>query len=58
MKVQQGKSDDSYTIDHSGTILVIDPKGNWYALFNTPHEAKNIAKDFETIVANYSAENG
>lgn len=58
MKVQKGKTDEDYTIDHSGTILVIDPKGNWYALFNTPHDAKNIAKDFETIVANYSPENG
>lgn len=56
MKVTQANS-DSYTIDHSGTILVIDPAGNWYALFNTPHDANNIAKDFQAIVSQYNSKN-
>lgn len=58
MKVTQPghENDNTYTIDHSGTILVIDPAGNWYALFNTPHDANNITKDYQTIVSHYQPE--
>jgi protein SCO1 len=58
MKITQPghENDKTYTIDHSGTILVIDPTGNWYALFNTPHDANNIAKDYQTIVSHYQPE--
>jgi protein SCO1/2 len=38
-----------YQIDHSGTLLLINPKGQLYAIFSMPHDAKQIAKDFEMI---------
>ena len=50
---QKGNQANEYTIDHSGAILLIDPAGQLYAVFSTPHDAANIAKDFTMIVDNY-----
>ena len=47
---------EEYTIDHSGTILMIDPKGNFYALFSTPHNVDSIVHDFKLIQANYRSD--
>jgi protein SCO1/2 len=41
-----------YMIDHSGTILLLNPKGQLYAIFSTPHDASAIAKDYLKIVSN------
>lgn len=55
MKIaDQGEQQGMYSIDHSGTILMIDPKGQLYAVFTTPHDAKAIAKDVSTIIKHYS----
>jgi protein SCO1 len=40
-----------YQIDHSGTLLLINPKGQLYAIFSMPHDAKKIAIDFEKMAA-------
>ena len=39
-----------YTIDHSGTILLVDPKGKLTAIFTMPHVAKMMASDYIQIV--------
>ncbi len=60
MKVAQpntnanGHDEHMYSIDHSGTILVINPQGQLYALFSMPHDAEKIAQDFRTITTHYS----
>lgn len=47
-EIKSGKSD--YEIDHSGTLIIINPSGKWEALINPPHlSAKIIVKDFERI---------
>lgn len=43
--------DGSYTVDHSGAVFVIDPQGEWSALFSPPHQAKLIAADYRTLIA-------
>lgn len=45
----QNKAD--YQIDHSGTVLLIDPKGELYAVFSMPHDPESISKDFRIIAA-------
>ncbi len=40
----------NYQIEHSGAILVINPKGEWVALLRAPHSGDAIAKDFLRIV--------
>lgn len=47
MKVKQ--KDDGYTVEHSGAILLINPQGKLAAIFTMPHDAKAIAKDYQTI---------
>ena len=51
-KVMQNPTDQNYSVDHSGTILLVDPQGQLYAIFSTPHNANNIAGDYEKIIAN------
>lgn len=55
MKVQNQQSQDAnnYQIDHSGTLLLINPEGKLLALFQTPHEANHLAHDIENIEMHY-----
>lgn len=55
MKVQQANANpDDYQIDHSGTLVLIDPTGKFYAVFTTPHEPDKVTKDLETITTQAS----
>jgi len=51
MKVQKGNTDDpmAYQIDHSGTLLLVNPEGKLFALFSPPQTAENLAKDISSI---------
>lgn len=40
-----------YLMDHSASILLIDPKGRLAAVFGTPHDAAGLAADFQTIAS-------
>ena len=44
-------ADGSYSVDHTAAIFLVDPEGRVAALFNTPHEAATIARDYHRIVA-------
>jgi protein SCO1/2 len=37
-------------IDHSATLLLINPEGQIQALFSPPHNADNIAKDIKSLM--------
>lgn len=50
MKIDQNSKDKSYTIDHSGTVLLIDPEGRLHALFSQPLDSKLLAEDYKTII--------
>lgn len=54
MAPASAKNDQDYQIDHSGTILLFDPKGQFCAVFSMPHDAGAIARDYENIVKQYS----
>ena len=53
MKVAQPSADgaEHYSIDHSGAILIINPQGQFYGVFTTPHDPAKIAKDTQTLMA-------
>jgi protein SCO1 len=55
MKVVQprSKKSDNYDIDHSGSILLVDPEGRLIAVFSMPHKAESIAKDYKIITSHY-----
>ncbi|HHH42852.1 MAG TPA: SCO family protein [Gammaproteobacteria bacterium] len=50
-----GESADDYLVDHSASILLFDPDGNFRALFGTPHDPDRIAQDFVAIRNYYEA---
>ena len=41
---------DSYSVDHSAAVLVIDPDGRFHALFGAPHSAAGFAHDLPLLM--------
>ena len=56
MKVQKPHADDpmSYQIDHSGTLLLVNPEGKLLALFSSPQDAETLANSLAAIEARYT----
>ena len=44
-------SGDSYIVNHSATILLIDPQGRLYARFNAPHTPTGITETYRRVRA-------
>lgn len=51
LKVDPNK-DDNYQIDHSGTVLLVDPEGHLAALFSPPLEPQILAQDYQSVIDN------
>jgi protein SCO1/2 len=43
-------AEGNYAVDHSAAVFLVDPDVRVAALFNTPHEAGTIARDYRRIV--------
>ena len=39
-------SEKNYDIEHTGTIILINPQGKLCAFFTTPHSAEKMAEDY------------
>jgi protein SCO1 len=49
---ERAETEDSamgYVMDHSVSIVLVDPQGQFHAYFGPPHDAKMMADDFLTI---------
>lgn len=44
-------SGDNYSVDHSTVVLIINPSGQFHALFGAPHDAANFVHDLPIIMA-------
>lgn len=42
-------NEENYDVSHSGTLLIINPEGDWAAILTSPHDGKTIARDFLKI---------
>lgn len=42
-------SGDDYIVNHSATIVLVDPEGRWVARFNPPHKAGEMADEFRRL---------
>jgi len=42
--------DQSYSVDHSASVLLINPKGELHAVFRAPHDPAKIAADLKQII--------
>ncbi len=48
----QGKNDTQhYNIEHTGTVMLLDPTGKLVAFFTMPHQAALLAKDYQLAIA-------
>lgn len=52
---QEGKAD--YTVDHSSTVILVDPDAKLHAIFTPPHKPETMAADFAKIYDYYEAFN-
>lgn len=43
--------DESYSVDHSAVVIVIDPDGRFHSLFGTPHLIENFVHDLPLLMA-------
>jgi len=41
---------DNYSVNHSAVVLLINPDGQFHAVFGTPHEAANYVHDLPIIM--------
>ncbi|MEJ2693100.1 MAG: SCO family protein [Candidatus Thiodiazotropha sp.] len=48
-KVITEESAMNYVVDHSASLVLLDPQGRYYALFSPPHEAAIMARDILMI---------
>lgn len=39
-----------YSIEHSGTILLVNPQGEMFAVFSAPQDADKMAEDYQKII--------
>lgn len=42
---------ENYDIQHSGAVMLFNPKGQLTAFFTTPHQADLLAKDYQLLVS-------
>ncbi len=47
----EGKEKDSYTMDHTSSAFLVDPKGRLKAVFSWPHDPQAMAADYPKIIA-------
>ena len=52
--VPEDKEDPNYLVDHSSSIILIDPNAAVHAIFTPPQQAENLAKDFVVLRKRYS----
>lgn len=46
--------DNTYSVDHTASMLVIDPSLRVRAKLNAPHQADTIAADLKTLIKNFN----
>ena len=52
-KVEDQETAMGYLMDHSASILLLDPRARLAALFSPPHDPAKMAADFRTILKQY-----
>lgn len=46
----KSESSDNYDVQHSGAVILFNPKGELSAFFTTPHQAHLLAEDYESLL--------
>lgn len=48
------EQEKNYVYDHSGTLFIINPKGQLQAILSPPHKTDQLIKDYRAILNKYS----
>jgi protein SCO1/2 len=52
-KVPDSKDPDNYLVNHSASVFLIDPHGNYHALFSPPLSADRMAAQYQRMVRDF-----
>lgn len=52
--VPEDRTDPNYLVDHSSTIILIDPNASVHAVFTPPQTAQKLAEDFRILRKRFS----
>ena len=44
---------DAYTVDHTGNIVIINPRGHYHGFIKLPHDAETIRLTFQTLASQF-----
>ncbi len=44
-------TEDGYTVEHTASLFLIDPRGHLSAVFTTPHTPEGLARDYRRVIA-------
>ena len=47
---KSGFDGDNYSVDHSAVVIVVNPAGQFHALFGAPHAAQNFVHDMPILM--------
>ncbi len=47
------EAEDAYTVDHTGNIVIINPRGHYHGFIKLPHDAETIRLTFQTLAAQF-----
>lgn len=53
-KPHDKKDSKDYTVNHSGTIILVNPEGKLFAIFSSPQDAAQLSNDIKAIEKHYS----
>lgn len=49
-KIVSAGDTEHYSIDHSGALILVNPQGQFYGVFTTPHDPQKIANDMRVLL--------
>jgi len=44
---------DAYTVDHTGNIVIINPRGHYHGFIKLPHDSETIRLTFQTLASQF-----
>ena len=51
---QSARADASgYTVDHTGNLVIINPRGHYHGFIKMPHESETIRLTYQTLAARF-----
>ncbi len=50
LKMDAMEGSDNYEVDHSSSLLLLNPEGKLVAFLSPPHDPKTILKDFQIVI--------